>query len=365
MSYATGSGLALATISSTKVLLHVVDYNSTSCKDDCSKHIQCKVESAISGSIVCGGVRRRRENQYEITYQPMSKGQHQLHITVHQLHIKGSPFPVTVKSTHTSLNSPFWSIRCIKQPCGLALNDSRELLAVSDQEEGIFVLKHNDDILRKLGTGSFMDITVAEDQSIYVVDSHNHQVLHLTPEGYTIGSTAKQHKTPEGLNYPMGVAYNSKNKKLYVSNTYNHNIKVLEADLSIYKTVGEKGKGKGQFNYPWGIACDISGKVLVADSENDRVQIFTPEGKFVRQFGRRGEKPGELIWPIGIAVDSAGLVYVSEGGNHRVSIFGMDGQFVRCFSEGCGLKTPRGLVVDSSSGIVFLCDYDTNCIQLY
>ena len=369
MCYATGNGLSVSNMGTTKALLHVVDESNVPCKDDCTKHIQCKVESDITGSIIVGGgIRRRKDNQYEISYQPVAKGRHQLHITLHKQHIKGSPFSVMVKSPYTSLKKPFWSIRCIKQPCGLAVNENGELLVVSEQEDGVFVLNQNDEILRKFGTGSFMDIAVGEDHSIYVVDSSNHQVLHLTPEGYAIASTNKASKEPEGLNYPMGVAYNSKNKKVYVANTYNHNIQVLEADLAdlaLYKTFGGKGTGKSQFNYPWGITCDTSGRVLVADSENDRVQVFTPEGRFVRQFGKRGEKPGELKWPIGIATDSGSLVYVSEGGNHRVSIFAIDGQFLKCFGEGCGLRTPRGLTVDSNSGIVFLCDYESNCIQLH
>ena len=36
-------------------------------------------------------------SKYEISYQPSSRGRHQLHIKVEGEHIKGSPFPVTVR----------------------------------------------------------------------------------------------------------------------------------------------------------------------------------------------------------------------------------------------------------------------------
>ena len=35
--------------------------------------------------------------QYQIIYQATSRGKHQLHIEIDREHIKGSPFPITVK----------------------------------------------------------------------------------------------------------------------------------------------------------------------------------------------------------------------------------------------------------------------------
>jgi DNA-binding beta-propeller fold protein YncE len=37
---------------------------------------------------------------------------------------------------------------------------------------------------------------------------------------------------------------------------------------------GTAGSGNGQFNHPWGLAVDSSGKVFVADTNNNRIQVF-------------------------------------------------------------------------------------------
>ena len=72
--------------------------------------------------------------------------------------------------------------------------------------------------------------------------------------------------------------------------------------------------------------------------------------------------------PEGVAIDSNDMVYVSEWGNHRMSVFTSEGVFVTSFGstwEGPGqLKRPYGVTVDNS-GVVYVCDRDNNCVQLF
>ena len=109
-------------------------------------------------------------------------------------------------------------------------------------------------------------------------------------------------------------------------------VQVLNSDLTFSSTFGKKGSGKGQFATPWGIACDSTGKVYVADTENHRIQVFTAEGKFLMMFGRFGHGRGELAWPVRVAIDACGTVYVSY--NFRVSVFTSGGRIVISFGEG-------------------------------
>jgi DNA-binding beta-propeller fold protein YncE len=91
---------------------------------------------------------------------------------------------------------------------------------------------------------------------------------------------------------------------------------------------GGKGTGKGQFDSPTGIAVDASGNVLVADTNNGRIQKFSPSGTFVTSIGTRGKGHGQLGEPNGIAVDHAGNIYVAEASNHRVQKLAPDGTFI-------------------------------------
>jgi DNA-binding beta-propeller fold protein YncE len=75
---------------------------------------------------------------------------------------------------------------------------------------------------------------------------------------------------------------------------------------------GGRGTGKGEFDSPTAIAVDPNGNVLVADTNNGRVEKFSPSGTFVTSIG-------QFEAPNGIAIDRGGNIYVAEiGSKHRV-----------------------------------------------
>ena len=69
---------------------------------------------------------------------------------------------------------------------------------------------------------------------------------------------------------------------------------------------GGKGIGRGQFDSPTGIAVDESGNVLVADTNNGRIEKFSPTGTFLSTIGTKGSGQGQFAQPNGIAIDRVG-----------------------------------------------------------
>jgi DNA-binding beta-propeller fold protein YncE len=91
---------------------------------------------------------------------------------------------------------------------------------------------------------------------------------------------------------------------------------------------GGKGTEKGQFDFPRGIAVDNAGNILVADTNNGRIQKFSTAGVFLNSFGRLGESEGEFKEPIAIAVDRTGNIFVADALNHRIQKLKSDGTFI-------------------------------------
>jgi DNA-binding beta-propeller fold protein YncE len=91
---------------------------------------------------------------------------------------------------------------------------------------------------------------------------------------------------------------------------------------------GGKGTENGQFDFPRGIAADTKGNILVADTNNGRIQKFSPDGVFLSVIGRMGQEPGEFREPCGIAIDSSGDIYVADVSNQRVQKLKPDGTFL-------------------------------------
>src|SRR5437870_12387170 len=82
---------------------------------------------------------------------------------------------------------------------------------------------------------------------------------------------------------------------------------------------GGRGGGKGEFDSPTGIAIDGNGNILVADTNNGRIEKFSPTGALFSAIGTKGTGDGRIGEPNGIAVDRAGNIHVAVvASNHRV-----------------------------------------------
>jgi len=123
--------------------------------------------------------------------------------------------------------------------------------------------------------------------NLWVADSGNNRIEELPwPDSYsvsgnwtTIGGTASG-TTPGKFNAPQEVTVDSQGN-LFVSDSGNNRIQELGAGLAAnvstnWVTIGGPGSGAGQFSTPVGVAVDASGKLYVADSNNDRIEVFGP-----------------------------------------------------------------------------------------
>ena len=336
--------------------------------------LECELVSELTGTRARGSVKRRRQSQYEVSYQPTIKGRHQLHIKVMGEHIIGSPHRVAVnKSSDEKLGTPIRTIDLLNNPCGIALNQSGEVVVTSNC---VSVFSPSGDKILSFGTkgsgqGQFMNpygVAVDGEGNILVADSDNHRIQKFTAEGQFLTAVGTKGSGPLQFNNVEDIAINTSKNKVYVVDKKSHRIQVLNSDLTFSNTFGKYGKNKGEFVYPWAIACDSTGNVYVADSANNRIQVFTSTGKFLRMFGSRGKGDGKLDYPIGIALDVQDKVYVSEGNNHRISVFTSKGQFVTSFGSKGGrpgeFDSLRGLAVDSN-GVVYVCDLSNYRLQLF
>jgi hypothetical protein len=117
---------------------------------------------------------------------------------------------------------------------------------------------------------------------------------------------------------------------------------------------GGRGDDAGRFDEPRGIAVAPDGTVVVADSNNGRIQRFAGDGTFLDEFGSPGEGPGMLEEPNGLAVDARGHVHVADALNDRVQEFAPDGSFVRSWDD-ASFYGPRDVAV-GEDGTLYVLD---------
>ena len=320
-------------------------------------------------------VTERDKGEYEISYQLTVGGAHQLHVRVGGEEVRGSPFPVTVKTPVDKLGTVIKTTDDVKGPWGVAVNKSGEVIVAEYGAGCVSIFSLAGDKLRTLDTrgtavGGMKDlrgVAVDSEYNILVVDRGNYRLLKFSRGGDLIAAVGSKGDGPGQFKLPMGVCVNSVNGKVYVVDNSAGCVHILNSDLTFSSKFGSGGSGDRQFNNPHDIASDSAGCVYVADYNNHRVQVFTSDGGYLRKFGKKGSGSGELMQPASICVDSDDLVYVGENGNNRVSVFTSEGEFLKSFgskgSKQGQFNGPFGVVV--GGGVVCVSDSFNSRVQIF
>ena len=205
----------------------------------------------------------------------------------------------------------------------------------------------------------------------------------------------------EGLSRPHDAAMSPDGKLIYVTDMQNSRIRVVDAmtleSLGVF--------GDGELSYPHDAEFDRQGRLLVADTGNDRVAIYrvdgasailedeltglsNPEGvavapdgrviatntragsvsvfrdgKLERTIGRRGANDGEFSNPHDVEAAADGTVYVVDSGNDRVQVFDADLNYQSRFSPALALNEPKYLAFDGDT--IWLADeYNHRILRL-
>ena len=204
---------------------------------------------------------------------------------------------------------------------------------VADPYEGKEITLPADTTFGSQGTqpGEFnlpRDVAVAPDGSLYVSDTGNHRIEHLTTQGEVLdvwGSFAdiSQGEAPPGTFYePWGIAV-SPDGFVYVADTWNHRVQKFTLAGTFVTQWGYFGQGESgeAFWGPRDIVIDPNGNVLVTDTGNKRIAVFDSQGNFLTQFGSAGLLEGQFDEPVGLAINSSGEIFVADTWNQRVQVF--------------------------------------------
>ncbi|XP_077519303.1 E3 ubiquitin-protein ligase meiotic P26 [Amblyomma americanum] len=128
---------------------------------------------------------------------------------------------------------------------------------------------------------------------------------------------------------------------------------------------GQLGPSKGQFSSPHGFCLGLEEEIIVADTNNHRIQVFDKSGEFKYTFGVAGKDEGQLWYPRKVAViKSSGKYVICDRGNERsrMQIFTKGGHFIKKIAiryidivAGLAITAENKIVaVDSVSPTVFV-----------
>lgn len=178
------------------------------------------------------------------------------------------------------------------------------------------------------GPGQFnnpRNVAVAQDGTIYVLDSDNQRVQYFSPSGEYLGMWDA--KEQGGFNQPWGIAV-SPEGEVFVADTWNHRIMKFSSkgEFLLQWYANDPTEPNKTFYGPRALAVDTMGEIYISDTGNKRILIYSTDGTFIAQFGTAGTGVGELDEPVGIAVWHDQLLAVADTWNQRVQIFDVSGE---------------------------------------
>ena len=372
-SYATGKGLEVAVRGEkATAIVHICDKEGRVCPEP----VKSLIGELTNSDIMKGSVKKRKDGQFEMSYQASSRGRHQLHIKVEGEHIKGSPFSVTVKLPVRELGTPVRSINGVKGPWGVAINQQGQVVVVEFGRNCVSIFSSTGEKILSFGSGGSghgqfnrpYGVAIDDDGNILVVDGGNNRIQKFSSDGRFIAAVGTGGSGQLQFSVPVGIKVNPQTKRVYVADRSNYRVQVFQPDFTFFSSFGSHGNGPGQLNNPHDVAFDSVNNVYVTDYSNDRIQAFSENGEFLRQIGRSGTGQGELSGPVMIIIDNEDKIYVTEDTNYRVSVFTSDGGYLTSFgSQGNGpqqFQRSFGIAMDKS-GMVYVCDHDNDRVQIF
>ena len=317
---------------------------------------------ANNGAVVYGEVEDHRDGTYTITLTPQTAGPHQLVITMDGQHVQNSPHDLDVRPRpdYTTLCDAQQAIRC-SQPVCAAIHDNGDIYVLSS-DNCIYVFDQTGKLKNTIGSmgngdGQFMypgGIYIKGDV-LYVADCRNHRIQKLTSRGEFLHKFGQQGSGEGQFDGPSAVIVDS-NNRLIVADTDNHRIQILN-DYGGWIWTINLDIDDEMINYPLNLALDPQGNIHVVGHNSNAIKVFTKEGVYVREYGDGSES--------GIAIADKGYSLVSkadadDGGT--ISIYDPEGFKINTLR---GLSDPYGIALDPGEGSLYVADSTANIVLKY
>jgi sugar lactone lactonase YvrE len=134
------------------------------------------------------------------------------------------------------------------------------------------------------------------------------------------------------------------------ANTTSRPARIKRMQMNYFRKFGEYGQEKGDFTEPSGISVDERNNLVVADTNNNRIQVFTVQGEWLYTIdGQSMQFPNRIT----VSKKTGRIVVTERAPTRRVQVFDRTGHFITAFGEEL-LQHPRGIALDDFDNIIVI-----------
>ena len=209
--------------------------------------------------------------------------------------------------------------------------------------------------------------------NLWIADTKQHQLQVMTPncEGIGFVRNANAGADERSFNWPYDVAIRPSDRYAFVVDTQNHRIKAYDVAGATWPAdnkgplpkhvFGTRGTGANNFRWPSAIAVGPNGNVYVADRGNNRIQQYSYSPTTGFAFVKSWTAGGTLDTPEGVAVDQTGRVIVADSNDDQMVVMTPTGAVESTTS---GLHHPQAVEV-GPDGRIYLADTYADVVRIY
>jgi DNA-binding beta-propeller fold protein YncE len=172
-------------------------------------------------------------------------------------------------------------------------------------------------------------------------------------------------------NRSFGIALSPDGKSVYVSNSGRAHINQFDEQGNRLHDWGDgRSSEPGKMRWNRGMAVGGDGRVIIADTDNERLQMFTATGEHIAAF--RGPHDLDMGTFHSRSVDvntKTGAIYATASYSHRVDRFTPDGTYIASIGkkhdDPMVFNEPRGITVDPATGRIYIADKRDHIIKRF
>jgi len=167
-------------------------------------------------------------------------------------------------------------------PYRLATDKNGNIYVAASYYTGVLILNNQGELLDKIlpeeeGRKVKLDyVTVDKEGRIYLVSEEEGHIYVYDENRKFLFKFGEKGGSRGKLSRARAVGVDNRNGRMYVVDYMRHAVSAYDKDGKYLFEFGGLGWGEGWFQYPRDITVDSTGRILVADTFNDRIEVLKP-----------------------------------------------------------------------------------------
>ena len=167
-------------------------------------------------------------------------------------------------------------------PYRLSVDKKGNIYVAGSYFPGVLVLDNQGRFLEMLSPeeedrkAKLTSVTLDEAGRIYLVSEEESRIYVYGQDRKFLFKFGEKGGSSGKLSRPMAVGVDNRNGSMYVLDYMRHTVNVYDKEGKYLFEFGGLGWGEGWFQHPRDITVDSAGRILVADTFNDRIEVLQP-----------------------------------------------------------------------------------------